>query len=59
MSKELKEFELGKFKFIAVPRCDVSMEWVEESNYSMFPDDECDMDINKEAAEKTSFKKKD
>ena len=52
MSKELKEFELGKFKFIAAPRCDVSMEWTEDSSYCLFSDDEKDMDIKKDEAEK-------
>lgn len=52
---DLKEFDLGKFTFREDPwkiADRVSMEWIEESNYCMFPDDEKDMDINKDEAEK-------
>lgn len=52
MTQELKEFELGKFKFNEAPWGDVNMSWVEDAQHYDFSDNECDMDINKDEAEK-------
>jgi len=52
MDKELREHKLGKFTFRKDPWANsIDMEWIEESNYCMYPDDEKDLPIDTENAE--------